>query len=119
MRRENIISGIKILLGAIVLALILGYAYTKVSPYVSGPSIHIASPKDGVGVTEKIIMIEGTVKRAAHISLNGRTVYTDEQNYLKEEVLLASGLNIFELEARDKFGRTEEKILHVILKNNL
>ncbi len=107
-------SGIKITLGAIVLAIILGYAYLKTESFLSGPSISITAPQNGSSVHQQVTLIEGVVEHAAHITLNGRQIYTDEAGILREEVLLAEGYNVLELSARDRFGRETKKILEVV-----
>lgn len=112
----SIKAGIKITISAIVLVVIFGYAYLRSESFVRGPSITITTPKNGESVEEPFLAIEGIVKRAAYITLNGRQVYTDETGNLREGVLLAEGYNIFELTAEDRFGRTTKKILEIVKK---
>ena len=99
---------------AIVLLMILGYAYSRTESFIRGPQITITTPENGQMISDSFFFIEGAVERASYITLNGRQVYTDEAGELREEVSLAEGLNIFEIVATDRFGRTIKKVLEVI-----
>lgn len=110
----SIKSGIKIAASAIVLTVILGYAYLKTEPFVKGPNITVVYPKNGLTVYHPFLFIEGEVERAARILLNGKQIYTNEAGILREEVLLAEGFNILELAASDRFGRTIKKVLEIV-----
>ncbi|MAG12888.1 hypothetical protein CL630_03715 [bacterium] len=112
-------SGIKIALGAIVITTILGYAYSKTESFLRGPTIDVTTPQSGSSVHQQITVIEGTIERAAHITLNGRQIYTDEAGVLKEEVLLAEGYNVLELSARDRFGRETREIIEIVYNQSL
>ena len=112
----NAISGIKIGGAAIVLTIVLLYAYARSEPFVRGPRITITSPLSGETLHTQSVIIHGNIERASHIALNGRQVYTNESGALTEEMLLAEGYNIFEISAEDRFGRIEEKKLEIVYK---
>ena len=112
----SIKSGIKITLGAIVLTVILGYAYSRTESFLRGPSINITAPQNGSSVHQQIILIEGIIERAAHITLNGRQIYTNEAGILAEEILLAEGYNVLEFSVKDRFGRETREVLEVIYR---
>ncbi|MBI2108893.1 MAG: hypothetical protein HYT93_01775 [Parcubacteria group bacterium] len=116
MPRQKITSGIKLVVATIVLLLILGYAYARVESFLRGPRIIVTSPQDGEAIPLSSYFITAEIERAAHITLNGRQVYTDESGELREEVFFAEGLNVFELAAKDRFGRITKKVLTVIYK---
>ena len=110
----SIKSGITWGVAAIVLLVILGYAYSRTESFIRGPQIIITSPENGRVISDSFFFIEGTIQRASHITLNGRQIYTNETGELREAVSLAEGLNIFEIVATDRFGRTIKKVLEVI-----
>ena len=112
----NITSSIKIGAAAIVLIVVLLYAYARSEPFVRGPRINITSPLSGETVYAPSIVIRGTIDRASHISLNGRPVYTDESEVFMEEVFLAEGYNVFEISAEDRFGKIEKKKIEIVYK---
>ncbi len=108
-------SGIKIILSAIVLGVILIYAYARIQSFAQGPEITVSSPNQKSAASPvKLFSIEGVVSNASFITLNGRSIYTDEHGVLKERVLLAEGHNILQIEARDRFGRTAKKVLEIV-----
>ncbi len=116
MSRQTITSGIKIGSTAIVLLLILGYAYARVESFVQGPRITIITPQNGETIPVRHYQIEGIIERAAYITLNGRQIYTDESGKFSEEVLFAEHLNIFEIVATDRFERKTKEVLQIIYK---
>ena len=110
-------SGIKIIGTAIVVLVIFLYAYARIESFARGPEIIITFPSSGLTVFKSIVFVEGKIERAAHITLNGRQIYTNESGELRERVLLAEGYNVIELKASDRFNRTAKKILKVVYGN--
>src|SRR3989344_6743587 len=109
-------SGITWGVAAIVLLIILGYAYSRTESFIRGPQITIVSPENGQVTSDSFFFIEGAVKRASYITVNGRQVYTNETGELREEMSVAEGLNIFEIVATDRFGRVTKKVLTIVYK---
>lgn len=110
----SISSGIKIIGSAIAVLTLLLYAYARIESFARGPQIIVTFPSSGLTVFQPLLFIEGAVKRASHITLNGRQIYTSETKELKEKILLAEGYNIIELNASDRFGRITKKFLEII-----
>ena len=98
---------------AVLVIVILIYAYFEARSMLYGPQIVIGSDKV-ITVEEKLIEIQGTVKNVVEISLNGRTIFIDDTGHFSEQLLLANGLNHFTLEARDKFNRKTQEKLEVV-----
>ena len=107
-------SSIKIGLTAIVLIILFGYAYSRAESFLQGPDIEIYEPQNGASVSTPLITISAEIKNAAHITLNGRQVYTDETGKLSETLLLAQGYNVITVTALDQFKRTETKTIEII-----
>ncbi len=96
--------------------IIIGYGYFEARNIISGPKIALTSPVNGTETSEPLIDIAGTAKNIAFISLNDRQIYIDEQGAFKEPFLLSPGYNIVRINAKDKFGRTTEKIIEIVYK---
>ena len=79
-----------------------------------GPKINIISPKNGDRIESETLVIRGETKNVTSLSLDGRTIFTDEKGLFQERLLLYSGYNILELKARDRFGREIKKILELV-----
>ncbi|MEW5907571.1 MAG: hypothetical protein AB1643_00065 [Patescibacteria group bacterium] len=92
------------------------YGIYKAKNFLIGPRINIDSPKDGEIVSSEFIEIRGTAKNISGLYLNGRRVFTDENGFFKEGLLIAQGYNIIEINAVDKFNHTKDIKREIILK---
>ena len=89
---------------------ILIYAYYGFRTFLSGPSIHITSPSNGITLTQPLITIEGTAENIARVELNNRQIFIDENKRFTEKLLLQKGYNIITIQAVDKFKRKIQSI---------
>ena len=108
--------GIKIIGSAIVVLIILLYAYARIEPFARGPQIVITFPSNGLTVLEPLLVVEGIIAGASHITFNGRQIYTSETGELNERMLLSGGYNVIELNASDRFERTTKRFLEIMYK---
>src|SRR3989338_6117632 len=74
--------------------------------FVVGPRVSIEEPEEGALIVAPSVMVRGHSADAVRLELNGRPVYVDDAGAFAEPLLLASGLNIIELKAEGRFGRT-------------
>ncbi len=89
----------------------LGYAYYEAQSVLWGPRIDIP---DGLkSVTEERIIIAGQAETIQELRLNGTLVSVTENGAFEEPYLLAPGYNRIVLEARDRYGRSAEKVLEI------
>jgi hypothetical protein len=84
---------------------------------ILGPSLTILYPKDAAEVVESTMTMTGIATNVAWLELNGRQIFTDEEGYWSEKLLLQPGPSIMTVKGRDRFGREEEKQVRVILIN--
>ena len=112
----NAALGPKIVLSAIAVLLILGYAYFRMGNLMHGPRIVLTAPHNGALVASPLIRIEGTTKNSATLVLNGRAIFMDETGKFAEVILVARGYNVFEVSAKDRFGRTATEKIEVMRK---
>jgi hypothetical protein len=82
---------------------------------ILGPRVWIESHADGSVVTEPLINLSGKASNAAWLSLNGEQIYTDEDGLWHEKLLVQKGTSIITLSAQDRFGRTTERHVQIIL----
>ncbi len=109
-----------IILSAIIVSF-LGislFVYAKTIDLIKGPQIIIESPVNMSSMSKEIISIEGKVKNASSILLNGRKIYTREDFSFNEKLLLSEGYNIITVEASDRFGRIQREVLELFLNKN-
>lgn len=104
------------LLIIIFLALFAAYFIYEAQDYLYGFSAEIIYPADGQYLESSAVTVRGKVTGAAFITLNGRQILTDESGMFAEELLLAPGINVIDLEAKSRFGEHIRKTSRVVLK---
>lgn len=98
------------------LALVGGYALYEFRAVLSGPKISIDSPLDGATLTNPLVSILGSAQYVAHIRLNGRPIFIDQEGSFHEEILLQEGYNTVSVAAEDKFGTKKEILLRLFFQ---
>lgn len=92
--------------------IIIGYAYYEGRALLYGPSIEI-SPRV-MEVSEPYITIHGTARRIAALYLNGTPVPVTEDGAFEEGYVLVPGYNRILLDAKDKYGKTTERVIEIM-----
>jgi len=105
-------------LGVGLAVLIIIYAGYKFQDFWRGPTITISHPQNGASFEDPVVTLTGTAKRIAHLSLNGKQIYTDPSGTFEETLLLSPGHNIITISAEDKFSRETEKHLQLMLSTD-
>ena len=82
---------------------------------ILGPGVTILSHKDGAVVHEPQVTLSGKARNAAWISLNDRQIFTDEEGFWSEKLILSEGLSIMTLRVRDRFGRERVTSVRLVL----
>lgn len=100
-----------------VILLVVGYSALKLKNLAIGPEITLTSPIDGSSAKTDLVTIKGKAERISQIFINGRKIFTDEAGNFNEPYLLASGYNLLEIMAQDKFGRKVEKKVQLVFNN--
>lgn len=103
------------LIGALILILaIIGYTIYAFSDYLDGPELLITFPYEGYATTSALIQVSGKAERTQFISLNDRPIYIDEKGLWNETLLLQPGYTIIKAFVRDRFGREQTSLIHVL-----
>ena len=84
--------------------LILAYAAFQARHIIDGPLITLTDEPSHLQ-SSSTISLEGTAENITELSLNGRTIYTDDRGYFEETIVLQRGYTIVTLHARDRYGR--------------
>ncbi|MBX4195718.1 hypothetical protein KW796_02050 [Candidatus Parcubacteria bacterium] len=96
--------------------LIALYALFQARSLILGPIINIDTPKDGSLADAGAITVSGTGKNISFISLDDRQIYTDTGGRWSEKLIVAQGINIIKVKARDRFGREKEVLVRVVVQ---
>lgn len=102
-----------------ILVLVAGFAFygfNKAQDFLTGPKIIISQPENGQVFSKSYIIVSGQVKNISSLFLNGRKIFTDENGFFNENLLLALGYNIIEVQAKDKFGRSVKEKREIVIK---
>lgn len=91
---------------------VLGYAYFEARGFLSGPAIRV--PDGVVESSERFITVKGTAERIAELKMNGKAIAVTEEGAFEEPYLLMPGLNRIILDARDKYGRSEQQVVQIM-----
>lgn len=97
---------IRLVLGILLVAVLL-YGGMEAAPLIAGPHIKLTSPTLGVVITEGVVSITGTAKRAESLELNGGRLLIEENGNFAKEITLPKGGAVLSLVATDRFGRTD------------
>jgi hypothetical protein len=92
--------------------LILIYAYFESRAMLYGPRISV--PTGTIIVDEPYTIIRGQAENIAELRINGTIVPVTEDGRFEEEYLVAHGQNYVVLDARDKYGRTQQETIEVV-----
>jgi hypothetical protein len=92
--------------GLTLLAIVVvGYGMARASDLLFGIDLHVAPVANGQTVTEPLVDIAGSAKRAVGVSINGHTVPLSQDGTWKDTIVLLPGYNPIHVTAADKFGR--------------
>ncbi len=99
----------------IVLVLVCGYGLKEAIPFLTGPVLSLASPKNGESFHNGFINISGSAVHTQSVSLDGSPLLTDQNGHFSTELTLPRGSAILTLTATDRFGRitTERRTVFV------
>jgi len=91
----------------VVIGFILSYVVFQARFLLTGPRLTWLEEPPLV-VNELFVTLSGRAENITRISLNGRTIFTDQDGYFKEAMMLENGYTIATVAATDRFGRTKE-----------
>ena len=95
----------RLVLYAVLVAGALWYVQFQARNLISGPRIALLNEPE-TEQTSRTVAIEGQAGNITSLELNGKTIFTDEQGYFEEILVLENGYTIMTLGAKDRFGRT-------------
>jgi len=97
------------------LVLIALYTLFQARFLILGPRLTIESPHNGAVLDNDVVVIKGTAENIAYLTLNGRQIYTDTKGNWSEKLVAPKGTSIMTVSARDRFGRSTERRVTVVL----
>ncbi|PIQ92347.1 MAG: hypothetical protein COV70_00805 [Parcubacteria group bacterium CG11_big_fil_rev_8_21_14_0_20_39_22] len=107
----------KILISTLIATVFIGlgfFVYFGARDYIQGPVIRLSVGRYEPPTEKDVFTVEGNTRNIAFITLNGNPIFTDDNGYFKEQLLLAPGYNIITVEAKDRFGRIKKKAFDLV-----
>jgi hypothetical protein len=104
------------IISCLVLFLIIGiFSYEKMSFVWNGIKIQadIETRPDS-----SLVIVKGIAAKATQISLNGREIFINKNGNFSEPIVLLPGFSIITINARDKFGKIDEKKFEIVRGEN-
>lgn len=92
--------------------LIIGYAYFEAQGILFGPSIQVAQSIEEV--SSPYIELTGTTTHIASLTVNGQNVPVTEAGAFNIPYALSPGYNRIVLDAKDKYGKSTEKVVQIV-----
>jgi uncharacterized membrane protein YcaP (DUF421 family) len=114
--RKDAKTWLKIGLGVFLAVVIIAYSAFQARKIVEGPELTLTSPLATSVQTDPLVHVTGIASNIKEIKLNGNPIYIDEKGNFNEQLLLSSGYNIIELEAKDKFNKETKKTIELVYK---
>jgi len=93
---------------------ILTYAYFKTKNLIEGPQITVLSPQSGEAVAAAHVILTGTSRNIARLTVNGRAVSVDQSGGFSEDLVLHPGYTIVSVRGEDRFGKEREVTLQLM-----
>ncbi len=102
--------------GAVAIAGLAVICYISWSIYQTfePPTIAFDKPFEDSKTTESAINVSGSSTPGAQLWFNDKLVIVDEAGHFKQEILLASGLNIVTIRAKTKHSRSYERTVQIV-----
>ncbi len=103
-RKFELSTTLQILGSLILLAIIVSYAAFQARFLITGPQIVLENePETQQNV--RVINLTGKAFNITRLWLNDRQIYTDEDGYFNEALVLENSYTISTLRATDRYGR--------------
>ena len=91
---------------ALVLFILISYGLIEAWPLLAGPSLSISSPIDNASYPGGIVTVRGNAIRAAAVTLNGTSLFHDQNGAFSSTLTFPSGGSILTFVVTDRFGKT-------------
>lgn len=95
---------LKYVFGILLAFLVLSYVIFQARFFIAGPQV-VLTGELSIIQNERSVTLEGNAQNITEITLNGRTISTDESGTFQESVVLENGYTIVSIQAKDRYGR--------------
>lgn len=97
-------------------AIIISYFWYQVSFLLSPPRLNIEAPAQDIEVSESKIRISGRTDFDASVRINNQSITVNDDGFFIQEVDLAPGLNVLEIQAKNRLGKENKVVRRIVYK---
>ena len=91
------------------------YIFYQARFLLLGPQITLSTPTEKTIITSEIdLEISGNARNIVTITINDRTIFTDDSGNFNERVFLQPGINTTTLKTKDRYRRTTTTELLIV-----
>ena len=103
-------------LTGIGVTIIIGYSLFVLAGFIRGPRVALSTPTEArFSTTSPVLEIAGQALHTDILTINDSPLSLDLKGNFSERVLLGVGYNILSVKALDRYGRSSEQHMEVIL----
>jgi len=84
---------------------VCGYFLYQAKGFILSPHLDVTSPQDGQTFSGAAVRVEGSTDVGVSVTVNGARVSSDGSGHFSQGLLLAPGIHVFEIIAKDRFGK--------------
>ena len=96
--------------------IIVGYSLFVLAGFIRGPRVTLSTPpQDRFSTTSPVLEIAGQAVRTDILTINDSPLSLDLKGNFREHILLGVGYNVLSVKALDRYGRSSEEHMEVIL----
>ncbi len=99
---------------AVFFVIIAGYAYFEARGMLFGPSISISGR--AMLVSDPYVEIKGSTARIASLTMNGADIPVTQSGAFDQPYTLSPGYNRIVLDAKDRYGKTAERVIEIVYR---
>lgn len=100
--------------GILFVVLTVGYVVWQILSINKTPSLTINEPQDRQVVAGSAVNVVGQVSPGATLTINGNSVFVDDNGNFKAPIGITAGSNLLDFTAANKFGKSVDKEISVI-----
>lgn len=106
---------LSLVLAIIFISLIFGYFWRQASYLISPPMIKITKPAAELTTIQKSLEISGKTYPDVYLTVNGKEIHVDQDGYFSDIIDLEEGLNILNVQAKDRLGKVNAVVRRVMV----
>lgn len=110
-----VITSRTLALGMIIL-LVFGaffYLYREFKSFAAEPQLVIFEPENGVIVDSQEVNVKGKTDKGAQVTLNGQTVFVDNEGAFSDRIVVRSGINTLLVRTANRFQKEKSVTLSI------